>query len=130
MQEVSMFEAKTQLSKLVKLANQGEEGVITSGRARKPVARITAIEPKQAERRPLGLYRGKLADEREPPTRQQLGRGHITSLASSDRCALRRELMCCYRALEIRSGSAYAISRRANKVTTAAVPRKEKPPKR
>ncbi len=58
MQEVSMFEAKTQLSKLVKLANQGEEGVITSGRARKPVARITAIEPKQAERRPLGLYEG------------------------------------------------------------------------
>lgn len=40
MQEVSMFEAKTQLSKLVKLANQGEEGVTTSGRARKPVARI------------------------------------------------------------------------------------------
>jgi prevent-host-death family protein len=58
MQEVSMFEAKTQLSKLVRLANQGEEIIITSGRARKPVARIVAIEPKEAERRPLGLYEG------------------------------------------------------------------------
>jgi prevent-host-death family protein len=58
MQEVSMFEAKTQLSKLVKLANQGEEVVITSGRSRKPVARIVAIEPKQAQTRPLGLFKG------------------------------------------------------------------------
>jgi antitoxin (DNA-binding transcriptional repressor) of toxin-antitoxin stability system len=58
MQEVSMFEAKTQLSKLVKLANLGEEVVITSGRDHTPVARIVAIEPKQAQRRPLGLYEG------------------------------------------------------------------------
>ena len=55
MQEVSMFEAKTQLSKLVKSAREGEEVIITSGRSRTPVARIVAIEPKQAERRPLGL---------------------------------------------------------------------------
>jgi prevent-host-death family protein len=58
MQEVSMFEAKTQLSKLVKSAREGEEVIITSGRSRTPVARIVAIEPKQAERRPLGLYEG------------------------------------------------------------------------
>ncbi len=53
-----MFEAKTQLSKLVKLANQGEEIVITSGRDRKPVARIVAMEPKEVQRRPLGLFKG------------------------------------------------------------------------
>jgi len=58
MQEVSMFEAKTRLSKLVKSAREGEEVIITSGRSRTPVARIVAIEPKQAERRPLGLYEG------------------------------------------------------------------------
>jgi len=58
MQEVSMFEAKTQLSKLVKLANQGEEVVITSGRARKPVARIVAVEPKEPQTRPLGMFKG------------------------------------------------------------------------
>jgi len=58
MREFSMFEARTQLSKLVKLANQGEEVVITSGRERKPVARIVAAEPKEAQTRPLGLYEG------------------------------------------------------------------------
>jgi len=58
MQEVSMFEAKTQLSRLVKLANQGEEVVITSGRERKRVARIVAIEPQQQQTRPLGLFKG------------------------------------------------------------------------
>jgi prevent-host-death family protein len=58
MQEVSMFEAKTNLSKLVESARQGEDVVITSGRDRTPVARIVAIEPKQAHRRPLGLYEG------------------------------------------------------------------------
>ncbi len=58
MQEVSMFEAKTQLSKLVKLASQGEEVIITSGGSRKPVARIVAIEPEESEGRPLGLFKG------------------------------------------------------------------------
>jgi prevent-host-death family protein len=58
MQEVSMLEAKTQLSKLVKLANQGEEVVITSGRARRPVARIVAAEPVEKKGRVPGMFKG------------------------------------------------------------------------
>ena len=40
----TMFEAKTKLSELVKKAQEGEEVIITSGREKKPVARIQAIE--------------------------------------------------------------------------------------
>jgi antitoxin (DNA-binding transcriptional repressor) of toxin-antitoxin stability system len=58
MKEVSMFEAKTQPSKLVELANEAEEVVNASGRARKPVVRIVAIEPKQRQARLLGLFKG------------------------------------------------------------------------
>lgn len=41
----TMFEAKTGLSKLVKLAAAGETVILTSGRERRPVARIEAIAP-------------------------------------------------------------------------------------
>jgi prevent-host-death family protein len=58
MQEVTMFEAKTQLSKLVKLANQGEEVVITSGRERTPVARIVPAEPVEKKGRVPGMFKG------------------------------------------------------------------------
>lgn len=58
MQEVSMFEAKTHFSKLVKLANQGEEIVVTSGRQRKPVARIIAAEPVEKKGRVPGMFKG------------------------------------------------------------------------
>jgi prevent-host-death family protein len=45
----TIFEAKTNLSNLVKEAQKGEEVIITSGRERTPVARIEAIqvEPRQ-----------------------------------------------------------------------------------
>lgn len=46
----TMFEAKTRLSELVKKAQQGEEVVITSGREKKPVARIEAINPEVPKR--------------------------------------------------------------------------------
>jgi prevent-host-death family protein len=46
----TMFEAKTKLSELVKKAQQGEEVVITSGREKKPVARIQAINPQIPKR--------------------------------------------------------------------------------
>jgi antitoxin (DNA-binding transcriptional repressor) of toxin-antitoxin stability system len=52
-----MFEAKTNLSKLVRRALDGEEIQITTGRERKPVARIVAIEPVRANRR-LGFLEG------------------------------------------------------------------------
>jgi antitoxin (DNA-binding transcriptional repressor) of toxin-antitoxin stability system len=41
----SIFEAKTNLSALVKQAQRGEVVVITSGRARTPIARLEAVQP-------------------------------------------------------------------------------------
>jgi antitoxin (DNA-binding transcriptional repressor) of toxin-antitoxin stability system len=41
----SIFEAKTNLSQLVQQAQKGEVVVITSGRAKTPVARLEAIHP-------------------------------------------------------------------------------------
>lgn len=49
----SIFEAKTNLSSLVKQAQQGEEVLITSGRAKTPVARLEAIQP--IAKRRLGI---------------------------------------------------------------------------
>jgi antitoxin (DNA-binding transcriptional repressor) of toxin-antitoxin stability system len=65
-----MHEAKTQLSKLVKQAQSGEEVILTSGQKRTPVARIVAFDPdarlgeisefevQGKGKRPLGLYKG------------------------------------------------------------------------
>jgi prevent-host-death family protein len=46
----TIFEAKTNLSKLIKRAQNGEEVVITSGRDHVPVARIEPIKPKGKRR--------------------------------------------------------------------------------
>jgi len=46
----TIFEAKTSLSSLVKLAQKGEIVIITSGRERTPVARLEAIEPEAKKR--------------------------------------------------------------------------------
>ncbi len=46
----TIFEAKTNLSELVKKAQAGEEVIITSGREKKPVARIVATEPVKVQR--------------------------------------------------------------------------------
>lgn len=54
---VNIFEAKTQLSKLVEMAERGEEVIIA--RAGKPAARLTQFEPKKAKIR-FGLLKGKL----------------------------------------------------------------------
>jgi prevent-host-death family protein len=71
MTTVNMFEAKTQLSKLVALAEQGEEIIIA--RAGKPAARLAPIEPKK---RPIvfGLLKGKLhiADDFDAPLPPEL----------------------------------------------------------
>jgi prevent-host-death family protein len=45
MVKATIFEAKTHLSDLVKKAQSGETVIITSGRDRKPVARLEAIKP-------------------------------------------------------------------------------------
>ena len=41
----TIFEAKTNLSELVKKAQKGETVIITSGRDKTPVARLEAIHP-------------------------------------------------------------------------------------
>jgi prevent-host-death family protein len=45
MAQATMFEAKTQLSDLVRRAQRGEKVVLTSGRGKVPVAEIVAIKP-------------------------------------------------------------------------------------
>jgi len=58
MHKATMFEAKTNLSKLVQLALDGEEVQITTGRERKPVVRLVAVDPPRGNRR-LGFLKGK-----------------------------------------------------------------------
>ncbi len=48
--EATMFEAKTQLSALVKRAQRGEKVVITTGRKKTPVAEIVALKPLKARK--------------------------------------------------------------------------------
>lgn len=45
MTEATMFEAKTQLSELVKRAQRGEKIILTRGREKTPVAMIVALQP-------------------------------------------------------------------------------------
>lgn len=53
MVSVTMFEAKTRLSELVKQAQKGETVIITSGREKRPVAKLEAIQP--AKKKRLGV---------------------------------------------------------------------------
>ena len=46
----TIFEAKTNLSELVRKAQEGEEVIITSGRQKTPVAKLVAIEEKKLPR--------------------------------------------------------------------------------
>lgn len=57
MKKANLHEAKTQLSKLVELATQGEEVVIC--KAGKPVARLIPYEQKKGQRHPGG-WEGKV----------------------------------------------------------------------
>jgi prevent-host-death family protein len=50
----TIFEAKTRLSELVKRAQAGEEVIITSGRDKKPVAKLLPVKKVKFKR--LGLY--------------------------------------------------------------------------
>ncbi len=52
--KVTIFEAKTHLSALVKKAQKGQTVIITSGREKKPVARLEPIEPAPKKKR-LGV---------------------------------------------------------------------------
>jgi prevent-host-death family protein len=66
-QTVNIYEAKTQLSKLVDLAASGQDIVIA--RAGKPVARLTGLEPQQNRLTGLGALKGKgwIAEDFDAP---------------------------------------------------------------
>lgn len=55
---VNVHQAKTQLSKLLRRVEAGEDIII--GRAGEPVARLTRFTPADAAPRPLGTWRGKV----------------------------------------------------------------------
>jgi prevent-host-death family protein len=59
MVKATMHEAKTNLSELVERAQRGEEVIITSGRERKPVARVVAIGDAVQSARTPGLFKGR-----------------------------------------------------------------------
>lgn len=54
--KVTIFEAKTQLSALLKKAQQGDTVIITSGRDKKPIARLEPIKPAPKKRRLGSMY--------------------------------------------------------------------------
>ena len=54
MTSATIFEAKTNLSDLVRRAQAGEEVIITSGRDKKPVVRLQPIDPPPLPQR-LGI---------------------------------------------------------------------------
>lgn len=58
MKQVNIYEAKTQLSKLVEAAAAGEEVIIA--RAGKPAARLVALE-KPAGKRSIGVLDGQIS---------------------------------------------------------------------
>ena len=66
---VNIYEAKTQLSKLVDLASSGTDVVIA--RAGKPVARLTSLNTEKPGKRPInfGALKGKgwIADDFDAP---------------------------------------------------------------
>jgi antitoxin (DNA-binding transcriptional repressor) of toxin-antitoxin stability system len=57
MPSATIFEAKTNLSKLIQRALEGEDVQITTGRERKPVVRLVPVEPVRGNRR-LGFLEG------------------------------------------------------------------------
>jgi prevent-host-death family protein len=67
MQTVNIYEAKTQLSKLVDLASSGTDVVIA--RAGRPVARLTSLNDKQNRLTGLGALKGKgwIAEDFDAP---------------------------------------------------------------
>jgi prevent-host-death family protein len=58
MENVTIHKAKTNLSRLIAKACQGEEIIISRGS--KPVARLVAIEEKTVQRKP-GAWKGKIS---------------------------------------------------------------------
>lgn len=72
MKTVTIHKAKTELSRLIEKACEGEEIIIARGK--KPVARLVAIEDRRGQRKP-GLWKGLVTytpDAFDPLTNQEL----------------------------------------------------------
>jgi antitoxin (DNA-binding transcriptional repressor) of toxin-antitoxin stability system len=50
MSSATIFEAKTNLSQLIKLVQKGETVIITSGRDKTPVAKLSPVQPVKKKR--------------------------------------------------------------------------------
>ncbi len=89
MSTVNMHKAKTQLSKLVKAALEGEEVVIAQ--AGKPAVRLVPVpepEPEPLPRRQLGTLRGKVweaPDAWDPMTKEELAEWYDSPLFPDER---------------------------------------------
>jgi prevent-host-death family protein len=72
MTTVNIYEAKTQLSKLVDLASSGTDVVIA--RSGRPVARLTRLEVKKNRLTGLGALKGKgwIAEDFDAPLPDEL----------------------------------------------------------
>jgi prevent-host-death family protein len=72
MQTVNIYEANTQLSKLVDLASSGTDVVIA--RAGKPVARLTSLKEKDKRLIGFGALKGKgwIAEDFDAPLPDEL----------------------------------------------------------
>jgi antitoxin (DNA-binding transcriptional repressor) of toxin-antitoxin stability system len=57
--QVNMLEAKTELSKLVKKLETGEEDIVYIARNGNPVAKLTLVRKEPAKKR-IGVAKGKL----------------------------------------------------------------------
>ena len=80
MQTVNIHEAKTQLSKLVEQAAQGEPFIIA--KAGKPLVRVTALDaPTGGQKRRLGFMTGQIA---VPEDFDRMGSEEIEQLFGSD----------------------------------------------
>ena len=80
MQTVNIHEAKTQLSKLVEQAAQGESFIIA--KAGKPLVRVTALDaPTGGQKRRLGFMTGQIA---VPEDFDRMGSEEIEQLFGSD----------------------------------------------
>lgn len=66
MATVNIFEAKTNLSRLIAAVETGKESEIIIARNGRPVARLAPLEPKKNRVR-LGLAKGKFAAPQEDP---------------------------------------------------------------
>ena len=74
MRTVNMHEAKTQLSKLVERAAQGESFIIA--RAGKPMVKVTAVDAQEIPKR-LGFMEGEL---RVPDDFDTMGQSEIEEM--------------------------------------------------